>query len=217
MQGMKPIKQRRLTLADTAYSRISEVLLGGGVAPGSRLVMDELAAQLDISRTPVRDALLRLEREGLIEAANRRGYVVREVARADSAQLYQAREAVECCAAAAAAGLGKKAYDHISAVIEGTADTDLTNVRANYEANLRIHRAFVEVLGNPMMLDLFDRVWRGAKGMSMFAHYAANENRRLPIPQRHRPLVQALRDGPDAAFEAMQKHIRAGLRVTREH
>lgn len=216
MHGMKPIKQRRSTLADTAYSRISEVLLSGSVTPGSRLVMDELAAQLDISRTPVRDALLRLEREGLIETANRRGYVVRDVVRADSAQVYQAREAVECCAAAAAAELGKKAYDHISSVVESTADTDLTDVRATYEANLRIHRAFVEVLENPMMLDLFDRVWRGAKGMSMFAHYAANEPRRLPIPQRHRPLLRALRDGPDAAFTAMQKHIRAGQRITRE-
>lgn len=74
---MKPIGRGDLTLADVAYQRISEALFSGDLEPGSRLVMDQLAEQLDISRTPVRDALARLQREGLIEPTGRRGFVVR--------------------------------------------------------------------------------------------------------------------------------------------
>lgn len=213
MSGMKPIDRRGATLADSAYQRISEALLAGAIEPGSRLVMDQLAEQLDISRTPVRDALLRLEREGMVEPSGRRGYVVRELIGADSTHLYEAREAVECYAAARAAGLGQDAYEYVKKVVESVVDTDLSDVHAVYHANVAVHRAFVEVLDNPVLLELFDEVWQGARGMSMFADYRAHERNQVSITKTHRPLVRALRRGSEFAGEAMCAHIRAGLSV----
>lgn len=215
MSAMKPIDRQGTTLADSAYIRISEALLARTIEPGSRLVMDQLAEQLDISRTPVRDALLRLEREGMIAPTGRRGYVVRELRATDSQHLYQAREAVECSAARWAAELGAEAVAHVRSAIESVSETDLSDVRAVYRANLTVHRSFVEVLDNPVMLDLFDQVWQGARGQAMFADYLAHERNRVNIASSHEPLLEALETGPDAACEAMLTHIRAGLDVHR--
>ncbi|WP_310961255.1 GntR family transcriptional regulator [Nocardioides terrisoli] len=213
MPGMKPIDRMGTTLADSAYQRISEALLAGTIEPGARLVMDQLAEQLDISRTPVRDALLRLEREGMIEPSGRRGYTVREFVPDDSVHLYQAREAVECYSARMAAELGKPAFDYIKKVVDSVGGTDLGDVQAVYRANLAVHRSFVEVLENPVMLDVFDEIWQGARGLAMFADYLAHERNRVSVSRAHEPLVRALRKGPEAAYEEMSAHIRAGLDV----
>jgi DNA-binding GntR family transcriptional regulator len=210
---MKPIERQVNTLAESAYMRISEALLAGTIEPGARLVMDQLADQLGISRTPVRDALLRLEREGLIEPSGRRGYIVREIAPDDSQYLYEAREAVECFAARRAAELGGDAIAHIKQAVASVADTDMTDGRAIYQANLTVHRSFVEVLDNPVMLDLFDDVWQGARGLAMFGDFLAHDRSAMPIDKAHEPLVRALRKGPDVAYDAMKEHIRAGLQV----
>jgi len=69
--------------------------LSGELSPGDRLVQDVLAVRLGISRTPVREALQRLEREGTIRSAGGRGHVVPELTHEDIAHLYEVREAVE--------------------------------------------------------------------------------------------------------------------------
>lgn len=208
--AVKPIDRRTTTLADSAYRRISDALLAGTIEPGSRLVMDQLASELDISRTPVRDALLRLEREGMIEPTGRRGYVVRAMGADDSLHLYEARESVECFAARRAAMMGAPALDRIRAAVDAAAGTDLDDVRAVYDANMAIHRSFVEVLDNPVMLDLFDVIWQGARGLAMFNHYLAHTSERVAIDVAHAPLVEALEAGPDAAEASMCAHIAAG-------
>lgn len=206
---MKPIGRRSATLADSAYRQISDALLTRAIEPGTRLVMDQLAEELDISRTPVRDALLRLEREGMVEATGRRGYVVREVRVADRIQVGQARVAIECHAAGEAAKIGKDAIDYISKVVGSAADVDIRDARTVFDASMSVHRAFVEVLDNPVMLDLFDYVWRGAPFYAMFADYLAHEPKRGDVAGAHRPLVAALGEGPDAASSAMRAHIDA--------
>jgi DNA-binding GntR family transcriptional regulator len=213
MPTIKPIERHVETLADIAYQRISDALLAGSIEPGSRLVMDQLALQLDISRTPVRDALFRLEREGLIEPSGRRGYIVRPVEPRLFEHTYEAREAIECLAARRAAEIGKEAIAYVKAVVESTASTDMSNVRDVYEANLRIHRSFVEVTDNPVLLELFDQVWQGARGLALFADFLAHDRTPARIDRMHEPLVKALRKSPQAAFDSMQNHIRAGLGV----
>lgn len=208
---MKPIGRRGSTLADSAYRQISDALLTKAIEPGTRLVMDQLAEQLDISRTPVRDALLRLEREGMVEATGRRGYVVREVQIADQIHVDQARVAVECFAAAEAAKIGKDAIDYISKVVDSVVDVDVRDVRTVFDASMTVHRAFVEVLDNPMMLDLFDYIWRDARFYAMWADYLVNEPARGNVARAHRPLVAALGDGPDAGSSAMREHINAHM------
>ena len=196
------------TLAEAAYRRISEAMLSGELAPGSRLVMDALAARLQISRTPVRDALHRLEREGLIEPAGRRGFLVRRLGPDAVRQLFEAREAVEVFAARRVAELGTA--HEVEAAIDKAERMDLTQPAAAFVANLLVHRAIVEATGNAQLVDLFDAVWSRARTVQAYSRYFQREPVHLPIRDVHKDLIDALAAAPDRAAAAMLQHIREG-------
>jgi DNA-binding GntR family transcriptional regulator len=196
------------TLADAAYRRISEAMLSGELAPGSRLVMDALAARLQISRTPVRDALHRLEREGLIEPAGRRGFLVRTLGPDAVSQLFEAREAVEVFAARRVAELGTA--HEVAAAIDKAERMDLSQPAAAFAANLLVHRAVVEATGNAQLVALFDAVWSRARTVQAYSSYFRRELVHLPIRVVHQDLLDALADDPERAAAAMLQHIREG-------
>lgn len=205
------------TLADQAYRRISEAMLSGRLAPGSRLVMDDLAAELSISRTPVRDALYRLEREGLLQGAGRRGgFVVRSLSPGDIKDLYDAREAVEVFAAQRVAELDgyPRAHDHISCAVDRAEMIDLSQPADAFAANRLVHRAVVEATGNTMLIDLFDAVWTRARALQVYSSYFQSQLVHQPIRHVHQPMLDALGQGPTHAAEVMRKHIREGLDAT---
>lgn len=89
------IKPRRPTLAELAYEELGEQIVSGHLPAGQRLFAEELAGKLAISPTPVKEALSRLEREGLVEAEARRGSVVRRFTRDDMDETYSARLLLE--------------------------------------------------------------------------------------------------------------------------
>jgi DNA-binding GntR family transcriptional regulator len=172
---MGPIDKRTTTLAERAYDRIAAALLSGEIRPGERLVMDQLAERLDISRTPVRDALRRLAGEGLVEPSSNRGYIVRQVSDKDVDELYEAREAIESFAARRVAEIGTLAIDEVRAEIVSMRKLVPVDAEDAFRANLAIHRSFVAATGNPMLLDMFDEVWQRARGQSLFADFVAHD------------------------------------------
>jgi DNA-binding transcriptional regulator YhcF (GntR family) len=89
--------------ADIAAELIRQAILEGRLHPGEPLREERLAADLAISRTPIREALLILQTEGLVEAAPKRGSVVRSDTPAEIADLYETRAMVEGYASGRAA------------------------------------------------------------------------------------------------------------------
>lgn len=69
----------RQVLADTVYEQIRTLIMNHGIAPGERVNIDEIARELDVSGTPVRESLARLESEGLVSRLPLRGYRVTEL------------------------------------------------------------------------------------------------------------------------------------------
>jgi len=98
--GPAPVRE---TVAAAAYRQLREAILDGRISMGSRINEAELAAQWQVSRTPIRDALRRLEAEGLVEASPGRGMIVPTLSRADVEELYVLRESLEGMAARLAA------------------------------------------------------------------------------------------------------------------
>jgi len=86
------------TLADSAFGRIHHAILAGELKPGQRLVLEEVAQQLDLSPMPVREALRRLDAEGLVEHIAHRGARVTELSLEDLREVYDARVALEMLA-----------------------------------------------------------------------------------------------------------------------
>jgi DNA-binding GntR family transcriptional regulator len=93
----------------TAYKEVRKLLLGGEVHPGQRLSHRSLAKDLGLSRSPVREALLQLEAEGIIEHRPQSGVYVREVSPKELEELYDMRELIEPYAAERAARLASPA------------------------------------------------------------------------------------------------------------
>ena len=90
----------RTSLADQVYEQIEQKILSGDCAPGSVLSENRLSAELGVSRTPVREALARLESQGLLQTAPNRGIVVSGVTPEDAADIYEIRLRIEGLAAA---------------------------------------------------------------------------------------------------------------------
>jgi DNA-binding GntR family transcriptional regulator len=209
---LEPIGTGRRSLAEEAYQRITAAMLSGAIAPGQRLVMDALAEELEISRTPVRDALRRLEQEGLIEAGGRRGFVVREIDAEEIRQTYEAREAIEGYAARLAARRGEFAAAEVRTAIRQAVEFDIDTPLGSYLANRMVHRAVVAASGNRILLDLFDDLWGRGLAHQIYAGCFRGEDSHAALRRKHQPIIRALKEADgDAAEAAMTAHLRDGL------
>lgn len=97
-KGVCYISKKTSTLRDKAYQAIKNKILTCEIRPGEPLVERQLAAELGISKTPVREALKTLAHEGLVEIIPRRGAYVIEMPAKDLYDIYQVRQALECLA-----------------------------------------------------------------------------------------------------------------------
>ncbi|MGW3954228.1 GntR family transcriptional regulator [Streptomyces sp. NPDC004752] len=138
------------------YTRIRQSILSGQAGPGTVLIPTTLSAQYNVSRTPVREALIRLEQDGLVEQATR-GYVVRTRTPEEILEICEARIALESSAAQAAAlrrtelDLARLVHVHESTV----AARDPAELR---ELNMLWHVALREAGHNASIAELMDRL-----------------------------------------------------------
>jgi DNA-binding GntR family transcriptional regulator len=208
------IARDRQRLAGDVYERLVTALIDGTLKPGDRLVMDKLAEELDVSRTPIRDAIQRLHAEGIVQPAGRRGFTVRHISESDIFHIYEGRLAIEGYAAGRVAELKGEALALAWKALEVAEAQPITSPAESFEANRVIHRAIVEGSGNPLLLTCFDLSWGLAiAGLVYHDFYVAQPNDRFI--DEHRALLQAIADGDEtSAREAMVDHIREGLART---
>ena len=113
-------------IRDIAYDMLKHAIITGEIPAGERIVETEYAKRLHISRTPLREALRRLERDGLVECVVRRGVIVRAFTLKDISEIYTIRNALEMMI--------------LPAVIENTVASDIAALRAML-AEMDIHTA----------------------------------------------------------------------------
>jgi len=101
-EGLQSLPARR-SLGQGVYERLKQAIVQGDFDPGSRVVESRLAAALGISRTPVREAIHKLEREGLLRQDPNRGFFVEGLGRADIEETFGIRSVLESYAARLAA------------------------------------------------------------------------------------------------------------------
>lgn len=139
-----------LSLADRAYDRIREALRQGALAPGQRVLETEIADRFGMSRTPVREAIRRLQAEGLVAQLHGRGLCVAQYGHAEVDELYVMREALEGTAARLAAlNAGRPEISLLQRMVEEEAALPAA---ALAEHNRRFHRALHQAAHNRYLL-----------------------------------------------------------------
>lgn len=200
---------RRKTLHDEIVVRLRDMILEGVLAPGSAIPELQLCEEMQISRTPLREALKVLAAEDLVTLLPNRGSVVREIVPAEIAQVFEVMGALEGLIARVAA---ERATDAEIAEIKAMHQRLVSHHRseekhAYFDTNQAIHRRFAEVTGNQVLATLYstyaDKIRR--------ARYLANQtNARLDESiTEHSAFMLAFeaRDG-DAFARMLQAHIR---------
>ena len=208
MQQLDPVKPAALT--DWAYGTIKQAILNLDFAPGAQLRIDELAERLGISRTPIREALLRLESEGLVRIAPRVGFFVAEITRRDLIELFEIRQLLEGHAAKrAAAQLTDEDLAFVDRLLDqaraAVAQGDLAGFQ---ETEIAFHDFFVEHAQNRRLLALMASI-RDLTYRQRVLSLASVENVRQSLVE-HQRIAEALHQrDPELAGQRMAEHMTA--------
>lgn len=203
---------QRSRLADRVYEQLLAAINSGAIAPSERIVQEKLADQLKISRTPIREALFRLEQEGALVASERGGFIIRVATSREVSELYQARQAIEGFCAGLLAGADSGKLDVIEAVIRENEANSPQSELTYYNANRLIHRAFVEATENQYLLEMFDGMWN--RSLSFGTFRTMGEDHLRATLEGHLDLLAEIRSGnPERAERAMKAHIVDGMEL----
>jgi DNA-binding GntR family transcriptional regulator len=206
----------QLSAGEHAYRQLRSALLAGVYAPRQRLIEADIVADLGINRLGIREALARLEHDGLVERRANRGATVKVLTLAEALEVLQARGALEGLAARhAAANATADDVESLRALLaELDAAFELTDIPAFSAAQARLHHQLLAT-------SRLDTVGRLIETLS--AQSAQTRLRTILVAGRlrasleeHRAIVEAVSAGdPDAAELAVRRHLDNVMQATR--
>jgi DNA-binding GntR family transcriptional regulator len=204
--------------ADKAYAALREQILSGALTAGDRLKERSICADLGLSRTPVREALRKLQADGLVEIEPRRGGVVAGISPTEAEEIYSLGILLESYGASLAA---KRINDEDILVLEGIIDEmetvledDTLASRSHYvELDSELHRSILKITGNRRLNQIIGQIVGLPVLVQAFTHYSSAQL--WQSMQQHRVIVAALkaRDS-EWAESAMRAHILSGRAIT---
>lgn len=212
-----PVPARRL--GDIVYQNLVNAIASGHLADGTKLFEEQIARQMGVSKTPVREALRHLEKAGFVEAGLHRTPVVRRLTREDIDEVYRLREYLEPLAVHLAAedraGRGTADLEMIQRTMEDRFSRGTTvDVSVSVEYNQTFHRALVTASGSLRLQAIMDPLWVQVLRLSFLSH----RTYRLPGKQaravsEHRAILDAICGCDASRGEAlMREHVRNGHR-----
>lgn len=198
------------TSATRVQDQLREAILTGALEPGTRLRAEALAERLRSSRTPVREALLLLAQEGLVQIEPRRGATVRAFDAADLSELYEVRALIEPHAAGLAAQ--RIAGEELARLLQihdrSTAYDDAREDSVNEQLRLNdeFHRLILEAARSPRLTSAMGAV--SGIPRSFRASFWRDDAQRAQSLCCHRELVSAIvHRRPELAETVMRMHI----------
>jgi len=204
--------------AARVYVHVKERLLDGTFPGGALLSENELSQQLGLSRTPVRQAFVQLEAEGLLELYPKRGALVVPVAASEIEDVFEARLLVEEHCARRAANAGARLVADLEPLIaeqEQAVAQGAPGMAAFARADRHFHRAIVHAAGNAILTRLYDAL-RDRQQRIATVSLARNPGDAQRFVTQHRGIVEALgRGDAAAAADLVAAHLRAARDVAR--
>jgi DNA-binding GntR family transcriptional regulator len=207
---MRTIQLTARSLEQDVYDAIRQSILDGDLQPGDPLVEAQLSEQFGISKTPVREALIRLKRDGLVESAPHRINRVATPTREDIVHACEVREWIESqLAALVARDPSDKVLQGLKESIEA-AEQALAELddHAYVAAIRRFSDVLVESSGNRYAIEALERL---RNTLSLIANVSRRApTRRKRSIEQHRRIYRAIRrHDPEAAAAATREHLRS--------
>jgi DNA-binding GntR family transcriptional regulator len=198
-------------LNNAVYEKIKQMMLNYEIIPGQKLTFTDLAEKLNVSRTPVNNALTVLAKEGFLDFTPNQGYTVHQITKEEAESLYEIREIIEHAAIAKTianmtAGklkqLGQKEMLYKKAVTEKVS-------RGRFLLDQEYHAYIVEMSGNLYLADYFREVYQ-----RIFLRHRIGPlrgDRAVQVPIEHHEIFESIKERDvERAKIAISNHIRIG-------
>jgi DNA-binding GntR family transcriptional regulator len=199
-------------LASQAYQHMRNEILAGELAPGAVLYENHLAEKLGMSRTPIREALQFLARDGIVEIVPSRGYLVPRMSLADLRELYELRESLEGLAARCAtlhvSDSDIEELERLHEQYEHAQDRE-----ASIQLGAEFHNKILSLACNTRLATFLDSL-KAQITMTRRAQRAVRGRRDESVLE-HRAILDAIkRRDPDAAEQCARAHVRISYDAT---
>ncbi len=200
------------SVVDLTYEAIRERIVSGALARGERVHQEDIAVELGVSRTPVREALRRLAAEGLVQMHTNRGARVADLDRSAMRAAYEARLVIEPGAARLAAQ--RRPAEAIAAMRSSIARQRRPGrgVHARFEANRDFHLALVAGSGNAFLEQLAGVLWVTRIGAAIYEAQGESPERVALDADEHEAILSAVQGGRARDAQALtRRHIAAAI------
>ena len=201
--------QNHRPLREIVYEELKREILVGEISPGTRMMEIELADEMGVSRTPVREAIRKLEKEGLVTIEPRKGAYASDVSIKDMVDVLEVREDLEAMTAAMAAQKVNK--DEKQALIEATMEykeaVESERTEDIIRCDEKFHQLIVNYSGNKTLIQLFSQVQELALRFRYLFYDDFSRYERMPM--EHREIEEAILSGDyEKARVAAGEHVK---------
>jgi DNA-binding GntR family transcriptional regulator len=203
-------------LADWVTASLREAIFNGYFESGEKLDQNRIAEELEVSRTPVREAMRRLESEGFVEVRPHYGAFIAKVSRQDIREVYEIRRVLE-------AEVVRQVTPLMPESVLDELDRTLTETQAQFEAgdsakhfegDVYFHETIANFVENRLLKEVIDGLTNRVSVVRRFAQLQPGYHMTESFKE-HRAILQAIRQrDPEEAAELMRVHLeRSALRI----
>jgi len=213
LKGIRPLGKPR-SMGDVSYDYLKQAIINGDLPPGQRLIENQLSTQMKVSRVPIREAVKKLEQEGLVEKTGGRGFSVRSLSKEEIEETIGIRALLESYAAYLATehinnGILKKLEDSIEAYRAAFEKGDTEKLM---QLNTQFHEIIYKAAGSKKLYSLInsfrDTIHRYRRPL-----LACRDHARVSLKD-HEEMVKAMRLKDKKKVEDLvKKHILRGMDI----
>ena len=200
--------QNHKPLREIVYEELKRQIMIGEIPPGTRMMEVELADDMGVSRTPIREAIRKLEKEGLVSIEPRRGAYASEISIKDMVDVLEVREFLEGMAAGLASKrITEEETEAIKHAVEAYRDAvESGNTEEIIREDEIFHKLIVDCSGNKTLIQMINQVQELALRFRYI--YYEDFSRYQNMPNEHQEILDAVLTGdPETARKVADEHV----------